>query len=141
MLDLIRVKMKNLFEITEIVDNSVIDEYLSKLGESNPFRTDMLRWIRNERQAATDNDEITIGRPPVFKLANRIESYVDINKKMVLNKHGRPNVGLTTVKIDGPSDESDSSRTTEKQLDPLDSDSALENTNDAASGIVTGIMV
>jgi len=141
MLDLIRVKMKNLFEITEIVDNSVIDKYLSKLGESNPFRTDILRWIRNERQAATENDEITIGRPPVFKLANRIESYVDINKKMVLNKDGRPNVGLTTVKIDGPSDESDSSRTTENQLDPLDSDSALENTNDAASGIVTGIMV
>ena len=130
--------MKNLLEVSEIIDNAIIDEYLSKLDKTKQMN--VLHWFTRERQATTHEtnpDEIMLGRPPVFKLANRIESYVDINQKMVLNKHGRP---LTTVKIDGSCDESDSSRTTEKQLDPLDSGFALD-ANDAEDNRITGIMV
>ena len=99
LVDLIRIKMKNLLEVSEIIDNAIIDEYLSKLDKTK--QTNVLHWFTKERQAATHEtnpDEIMLGRPPVLKLANRIESYVDINQKVVLNKHGKTSIGLTTVK-------------------------------------------
>ena len=91
--------MKNLLEVSEIIDNAIIDEYLSKLDKTK--QTNVLHWITKERQAATHEtnpDEMMLGRPPVLKLANRIESYVDINQKVVLNKHGKSRLGLTTMK-------------------------------------------
>ena len=97
LVDLIRIKMKNLLEVSEIIDNAIIDEYLSKLDKTKQMN--VLHWFTRE--------------------------------------HGRP---LTTVKIDGSCDESDSSRTTEKQLDPLDSGFALD-ANDAEDNRITGIMV
>ena len=36
LLDLIRIKMKNLLEVSEIVDNSIIHEYLSRIGNTKP---------------------------------------------------------------------------------------------------------
>lgn len=99
LVDLIRIKMKNLLEVSEIIDNAIIDEYLSKLDKTK--QTNVLHWFTRERQAATHEtspDEIMLGRPPVLKLANRIESYVDINQKVVLNKHGKSRLGLTTMK-------------------------------------------
>lgn len=83
-----------------------------------------------------------LGRPPVLKLANRIESYVDINKKLVLNKHGKSGVGLTTIKT--------TSLTNEPDIDSEDLfDSGLEleitehgsNSNIIKEGEVRGTMV
>lgn len=87
LLDLIRTKMKNLLEVSEIVDNLII---LSIIG--NPNRNDVMHWFMRERTASHDthiNDD-PIGRPHVLKLANRVESYVDIeNKVMRLPNAGR----------------------------------------------------
>lgn len=98
LVDLIRIKMKNLLEVSEIIDNAIIDEYLSKLDKTKQMN--VLHWFTRERQATheTNPDEMMLGRPPVLKLANRIESYVDINEKVVLNKHGKSRLGLTTMK-------------------------------------------
>ena len=93
LLDLIRIKMKNLLEVSEIVDSSIIHEYLSKTGNAN--RSDVMHWFTRERTAShaienKDDETTTIGRPHVLKLANRVESYVDIeNKVMRLPNAGR----------------------------------------------------
>jgi hypothetical protein len=85
LLDLIRIKMKNLLEVSEIVDNSIIHEYLSKVGNAN--RTDVLHWFTRDRNANAienkDDDANPIGRPNILKLANRFESYVDIENKVM----------------------------------------------------------
>ena len=148
LVDLIRIKMKNLLEVSEIIDNTIIDEYLSKLDRTKQMN--VLHWFTRERQAAatheTNPDEIMLGRPPVLKLANRIESYVDINQKVVLNKHGKPSVGLTTVKTIGPIIPTPSPSETFE--DPLDAGLVLEITEpnlnantDAKGNEVAGIMV
>jgi hypothetical protein len=89
LLDLIRIKMKNLLEVSEIVDNSIIHEYLSKIETAN--RSDVLHWFRTASHSeANDDDAGAIGRPHVLRLANRVESYVDIeNKVMRLPNAGR----------------------------------------------------
>jgi len=82
LLDLIRIKMKNLLEVSEIVDNSIIHEYLSRIGNTN--RNDVMHWFMRERTAAADthiNDD-PIGRPNILRLANQFESYVDIENKV-----------------------------------------------------------
>jgi len=103
LLDLIRIKMKNLLEVSEIVDNSIIHEYLSRVG--NTSRNIVMHWFRNAAADAADiNDDDPIGRPNILKLANRFESYVDIeNKVMRLPHAGRsssmssPNVAEATT--------------------------------------------
>lgn len=96
LIDLIRIKMKNLLEVSEIVDNSTIDEYLSQLAKTN--QTNVLHWFTRERNGVHNNDNANtntivddaLGRPHVLKLANRVESYVDIeNKVMRLPNAGR----------------------------------------------------
>ena len=96
LLDLIRIKMKNLLEVSEIVDNSIIHEYLSKIGNTN--RSDVMHWFTRERTASPNHDDDTgagagagaLGQPHVLRLANRVESYVDIeNKVMRLPNAGR----------------------------------------------------
>jgi len=93
LLDLIRIKMKNLLEVSEIVDSSIIHEYLSKTGNAN--RNDVMHWFTRERNADAienkDDETITIGRPNILKLANRFESYVDIENKVMR----LPNAGLS----------------------------------------------
>jgi hypothetical protein len=74
-----------------------------------------------------------LGRPPVLKLANRIESYVDINQKVVLNKHGKTSIGLTTVKTVVPTGSATPSE------DPLELEITEPDT--AAKHEVSGIMV
>ena len=90
LLDLIRIKMKNLLEVSEIVESAIIHEYLSKVGNTN--RNVVLHWFTQERNAAHGNDndnnsDTPIGRPNILKLANRFESYVDIENKV--NAAGR----------------------------------------------------
>ena len=82
LIDLIRIKMKNLLEVSEIVDNSTIDEYLSQLAKTN--QTNVLHWFTRERHSIESaHSDDALGRPHVLKLANRVESYVDIEKKVM----------------------------------------------------------
>jgi len=99
LLDLIRIKMKNLLEVSEIVDNSIIHEYLSKTGNAN--RSHVMHWFTREQNAdaiENNHDETTtIGRPNILKLANRFESYVDIeNKVMRLPNAGRSSSSMSS---------------------------------------------
>ena len=121
LLDLIRIKMKNLLEVSEIVDNSIINEYLSKVGTAN--RSEVLHWFTRERNASRNNDndnDDSIGRPHVLKLANRVESYVDIeNKVMRLPNAGRsssmssPHVDTRTTEVGSSASESNAESETE----------------------------
>ena len=133
LLDLIRIKMKNLLEVSEIVDNSVIHEYLSRIGDAN--RSDALHWFTRERNAAADthiNDD-PIGRPNILKLANRFESYVDIeNKVLRLPNAGRSSSSMTTPHVDTKATTSDSG---------YESNAESETETNAASDSVSGIMV
>jgi len=129
LLDLVRIKMKNLLEVSEIVDNSIIQEYLSKVGNTN--RNVVMHWFARERNAADDTHN-PIGRPNILKLANRFESYVDIeNKVMRLPHAGRsmsPQVD-TKATASASADESGSSACNSNA--ELDSESS-----DAISGIM-----
>jgi len=129
LLDLIRIKMKNLLEVSEIVDNSVIHEYLSRVGDAN--RRDVLRWFTRERNAAADNDN-PIGRPNILKLANRFESYVDIENKVMR----LPNAGRSST-IASP--HINTNATASASADESGSNSNADS--DAASDAVSGIMV
>ena len=127
LLDLIRIKMKNLLEVSEIVDNSVIHAYLSRVGDAN--RSDGLRWFTRERNAAADthiNDD-PIGRPNILKLANRFESYVDIETKVLrLPNAGRSS--MTTPHVDTKAPASDSGYESNAESET--------ETNDDVSGIM-----
>ena len=132
LLDLIRIKMKNLLEVSEIVDSSIIHEYLSKTGNAN--RSDVMHWFTRERTADVienkDDETTTIGRPNILKLANRFESYVDIENK-VLKLH---NAGRSSSMSSPQVVESDSG--SECNTDTANTD----NTN-ADNDTVSGIMV
>ena len=110
LLDLIRIKMKNLLEVSEIVDSSIIHEYLSKTGNAN--RSDVMHWFTRERTADVienkDDETTTIGRPNILKLANRFESYVDIeNKVLKLHNAGRSS-SMSSPQVDTIAPASDS---------------------------------
>ena len=84
LLDLIRIKMKNLNEVSEIIDNHIIGEYLSKLETHRPA----LQLFMRERMAESDQSEQPdqihdFGRPNILKLANRFESYADIENRVM----------------------------------------------------------
>ena len=138
LLDLIRIKMKNLLEVSEIVDNSIIHEYLSRVG--NTSRNVVMHWFRTAADAADAadiNDDDPIGRPNILKLANRFESYVDIeNKVMRLPHAGRsssmssPNVAeATTAASDAGS-----------EINPANDDND-DNDDNADNAAISGIMV
>ncbi len=137
LLDLIRIKMKNLLEVSEIVDNSIIHEYLSKVGNTN--RNVVMHWFARERTAAdTHINDDPIGRPNILKLANRFESYVDIENKV--NAAGRssssmssPNVGNTNNHTVTASRDSDSG----SSVNENDTRASSEyESNDGISGIM-----
>lgn len=128
LLDLIRIKMKNLLEVSEIVENTIIDEYLSKVGTAT--RHDVLHWLTQKRTASHNdgNADGALGRPHVLKLANRVESYVDIeNKVMRLPNAGR-SMSSASPLVDAKAPASASA-----------SDSGSESS--AESDAVSGIMV
>jgi hypothetical protein len=110
LVDLIRIKMKNLLEVSEIVDNAIIDEYLSKLDKTK--QSHVLHWFARERNATTGckiSDDDALGQPHVLKLANRFESYVDIeNKVLRLPNAGRSSSMPTPQVVDESNAESDS---------------------------------
>ena len=129
LLDLIRIKMKNLNEVSEIIDNHIIGEYLSKLETHRPVMQLFMRERISEQpdQPAQIHD---FGRPNILKLANRFESYVDIENRVMNTPYVRRSGSSMHVSNINPSCASD--------------DGSIGNetnaTNDAASGI-SGIMV
>jgi hypothetical protein len=132
LLDLIRIKMKNLLEVSEIVDNSVIHEYISRVGDAN--RNDALHWFTRERNTAADthiNDDL-IGRPNILKLANRFESYVDIENKVQRLPNAGRSSSIATPHVDTKAIASDSG---------YESNVESETETNAASDSVSGIMV
>lgn len=126
LLDLIRIKMKNLLEVSEIVDNSIIHEYLSRIGNTN--RNDVMHWFTRERNAATSGTDDELGQPHVLRLANRVESYVDIeNKVMRLPNAGR-SMSSTSPQVDTKATASESGSSachSNAESDPESNDAVL----------------
>ena len=132
LLDLIRIKMKNLNEVSEIIDNHIIGEYLSKLETHNPDRGRLQLFMR-ERIAESDQEQNhDFGRPNILKLANRFESYADIENKIMNTPYVRRSTSFLHVNNDNPSYASDSGETHVSD--------ETNATNDTASGM-SGIMV
>ena len=130
LLDLIRIKMKNLLEVSEIVDNSIIHEYLSRIGNTN--RNDVMHWFRTA-STPEPNDDGALGQPHVLRLANRMESYVDIeNKVMRLHNAGR-SMSSTSPQVDTKATASESGSSACHSN--AESDSVPES-NDAVLGIM-----
>ena len=130
LLDLIRIKMKNLNEVSEIIDNHIIGEYLSKLEpHSRPVLQLFMREKVSPPQQSDDHDPDQIhdfGRPNILKLANRFESYVDIENKVQMHHNNkRSSLSLTDANFN-PSGASDAGSTNETH---------------ATDGAVSGIMV
>jgi len=131
LLDLIRIKMKNLNEVSEIIDTRIIHEYLSKL-ETNTERH-IFQYFMRERRAEPEQIH-DVGRPNILKLANRFESYVDIENRVMHAPYVRRSASMSS-----PHD-------THHALDSMTETNAstasndTDETNDTASG-VSGIMV
>jgi len=126
LLDLIRIKMKNLNEVSEIIDNHIIHEYLSKLETNN--ERNMIQSFMQEKRAEPEPEQIhDFGRPNILKLANRFESYVDIENKVMNTPYVRRSASMSSPHVAHWSDETNAS-------------DATDETNDTASG-VSGIMV
>jgi hypothetical protein len=130
LLDLIRIKMKNLLEVSEIVESAIIDEYLSKVG--NTTRNVALHWFTQARNASHDNDnnnDTPIGRPNILKLANRFESYVDIENKVMRLPHAGRSSSSMSPQVDTKataSEESGSSAcNSNAESDPESNDAVL----------------
>lgn len=88
LLELIRIKMKNLNEVSEIIESRIINDYISQLDPDNSERNFIQRLIQGKRleqpeQPDQYNHMRDVGRPNILKLANRFESYVDIENKVI----------------------------------------------------------
>lgn len=130
LLDLIRIKMKNLNEVSEIIDNHIIHEYLSKLD--NDAERNMMQSFMRERRAEPEPNPEQIhdfGRPNILKLANRFESYVDIENKVMNTPYVRRSASMSSPHV---------AHWTETNAS--NASNATDETNDTASG-VSGIMV
>jgi len=127
LLDLIRIKMKNLNEVSEIIDNHIIHEYLSKLD--NDAERNMMQSFMREKRAEPEQIH-DFGRPNILKLANRFESYVDIENKVMNTPYVRRSASMSSPHVAHWTDETNASNASD----------ATDETNDTASG-VSGIMV
>jgi len=129
LLDLIRIKMKNLNEVSEIIDNHIIHEYLSKLETNN--ERNMIQSFMQEKRAEPEPEQIhDFGRPNILKLANRFESYVDIENKVMNTPYVRRSASMSSPHVAHWTDETNASNASDD----------TDETNDTASG-VSGIMV
>jgi hypothetical protein len=140
LIDLIRIKMKNLLEVSEIVDTSIINEYLSKTEDVK--RGDVIHWFtQRQTESSHDTRDDALGRPHVLKLANRVESYVDIeNKVLRLPNAGRsmssPHVNNLNNSANVNTSTSTSTNASANENDPCSSSSDARSNHS-----VTGIMV
>jgi hypothetical protein len=106
LLDLIRIKMKNLNEVSEIIDNHIIHEYLSKLDQANSNTSTIFQMVMREKRSDISNHEHEpthdVGKPNILKLANRFESYVDIENKVIQMHHNkRGSMSSSDVSVNG----------------------------------------
>lgn len=135
LVDLIRIKMKNLLEVSEIVDNAIIDEYLSKLDKTK--QTHVLHWFARDRNATTSckiNNDDELGQPHVLKLANRFESYVDIENKVLRLPNAGRSISMSSPQVDTKTSASASaSASASVSVTNTESDS---ESNDTVSGIM-----
>jgi hypothetical protein len=129
LLDLIRIKMKNLLEVSEIVDNAIIHEYLSKIGNTN--RSDVVHWFTRERTVSPNHEDGALGQPHVLRLANRVESYVDIENKVMR----LPNAGRSMSMSSQVDTNANASASASADESGSESNAASE-TSDAVSGIM-----
>jgi len=136
LLDLIRIKMKNLNEVSEIIDNHIIHEYLSKLEPHNPERGRMQLFMR-ERISEQPDQIHDVGRPNILKLANRFESYVDIENRVVQMQHNKRS-SLSSPHVNSNSTINHSCASDDGSIG--NDTNATDEPNDTASG-VSGIMV
>ena len=137
LLDLIRIKMKNLNEVSEIIDNHIINEYLSKLEPHNPERGRMQLFMR-ERISEQPEQIHDVGRPNILKLANRFESYVDIENRVVQMQHNNKRSSLSSPHVNSNSTINHSCASDDGSIG--NNTNATDEPNDTASG-VSGIMV
>jgi len=142
LIDLIRIKMKNLLEVSEIVDNSIIHDYLSKTENTN--RGDVIRWFTQGPAESHGTADDALGRPHVLKLANRVESYIDIENKVLR----LPNAGRSMSSPHVSNNNISATNATSASTSTNASTNANENENDQRSSSdsvsnhsVTGIMV
>lgn len=133
LIDLIRIKMKNLNEVSEIIDNHIINEYLSRLERNNPERSRMQLFMRGRMSEPPEppeqSDQIhDFGRPNILKLANRFESYVDIENRVMQLPYVRRSGAMSSLHVTSVSDSgSNATRSTDE--------------TNATDGAVSGIMV
>jgi len=125
LLDLVRIKMKNLNEVSEIIDNSIIAEYLSKLERNHPERN-MLQLFVRERIADQGGHphDIGLGQPHILKLANRFESYADIETRVMQLPNARRSMSSASQHVD--------TKATSSEV----GSSASDDDDDAVSGIM-----
>lgn len=128
LLDLIRIKMKNLNEVSEIIDNQIINEYLSRLENGHGRMQLFMKEKVSPPQQSEQFDQIhDVGRPNILKLANRFESYVEIESRAMQLPNARRSASMSSPHANS---------------NELDTDYGNETnaTDDTASGI-SGIMV
>ena len=126
LLDLIRIKMKNLNEVSEIIDNHIIGEYLSKLETHRPVMQLFMRERIAESNQSDQEPNHDFGRPNILKLANRFESYADIENKIMNTPYvRRSSMSFPHVSNINPSSASD--------------DGSIGNETNATDGDVSGI--
>ena len=125
LLDLIRIKMKNLNEVSEIIDNHIIGEYLTKLETHNPDRGRLQLFMRERIAESNQEQNHDFGRPNILKLANRFESYADIENKIMNTPYVRRSGSSMHVSNINPSSASD--------------DGSIGNETNATDGDVSGI--
>jgi hypothetical protein len=134
LLDLIRIKMKNLNEVSEIIDNHIIGEYLSKLETHNPDRGRLQLFMRERIAESNQSDQEPnhdFGRPNILKLANRFESYADIENKIMNTPYVRRSSSMSSPQVSNinPSSASDDGSIGNET-------NATNATNDDVSGIM-----
>jgi hypothetical protein len=146
LIDLIRIKMKNLLEVSEIVDTSIINEYLSKTEDVK--RGDVIHWFtQRQTESSHDTRDDALGRPHVLKLANRVESYVDIeNKVLRLPNAGRsmssPHVNNINVSnLNNSVNVNSNSTSTSTNASANENDPCSSSSDAGSNHSVTGIMV
>lgn len=130
LLDLIRIKMKNLNEVSEIIDNHIIGEYLSKLETHRPVMQLFMRERIAESNQSDQEPNHDFGRPNILKLANRFESYADIENKIMNTPYVRRSGSSMHVSNINPSSASDD-----------DSNGNETNSTDGDVSGISGIMV
>lgn len=132
LLDLIRIKMKNLNEVSEIIDDHIIRKYLSKLENNESDRNVMQMFMREKitEQSGQPAHIQDLGRPNILKLANRFESYMDIETRVMQLPNVRRSASMSSPHVTSHQLDSDYGNETNE----------TNTTDDTVSG-VSGIMV